>query len=133
MAISTYLQQKILEHVYKNTTYTPPTTVYVALYTTNPGYNDTGTEVSGGAYVRQSITFGVFDQDVDDRGYLPSTNDPLEFPEATDDWGTITHVGLRDSLSGGNLLHFGALSSEVVINTNDQLMFNSGELKAYLV
>lgn len=132
MTISTYLQQKLLEHTYKNIAYTPPTTVYVALYTSNPGVDDSGTEVSGGAYARQTVTFGTFAQDGSNRGYLPSTDDPLEFPEATADWGTVTHVAIKDALTGGNLLHFGAIADSVEIETYDQFTFNAGELKTYL-
>ena len=56
---SDYLEDKVLDHVFGGTAYTAPTTHYVALYTVAPTDTGGGTEVSGGAYARQTSTFTV--------------------------------------------------------------------------
>jgi hypothetical protein len=52
---SDYLEDKVLDHVFGGNAYTAPTTLYVALYTVAPTDTGGGTEVSGGAYARQSV------------------------------------------------------------------------------
>ena len=103
-AISNYLENELLDHVLKNAAYTSPTTVYLALYTSNPTDADSGTECSGGSYARQSITFGS----VASGGTISNTADiTYTSMPAT----TVTHVGIHDHVSAGNLLFHGALSS----------------------
>lgn len=95
--LSTYLANALLDHLLGVTaSYTSPAAVYIGLSIGDP--DEGGTEVSGGSYARQAITFAA-----------PSggavLNDALvTFPTATADWGTITHVGIWDAASGGNLL-----------------------------
>ncbi len=55
---SNYLENKVLDHVLRNTSYTSPTTVYVGLYTSDPTDAGSGTEVSGGSYARQVLRPG---------------------------------------------------------------------------
>jgi len=57
--MSNYLENALINATLRNTSYTSPATVYLALYTSDPTDADTGTEVTGNAYVRQSITFGA--------------------------------------------------------------------------
>lgn len=111
--MSNYLENALINATLRNTSYTSPTTVYLALYTTDPTDADTGTEVSGGSYARQSITFGAPSNGT-------STNSAaIEFPAATGNWGTITHVGIRDALTSGNLLYHTALDASKTINNGD--------------
>lgn len=111
--MSNYLENALINATLRNTTYTSPATVYLALYTDDPTDADTGTEVSGGSYARQSITFGSPSNGT-------STNSAaIEFPAATGNWGTITHVGIRDALTTGNLLYHTALDVSKTINTGD--------------
>lgn len=111
--MSNYLENALINATLRNTTYTSPATVYLALYTDDPTDADTGTEVSGGSYARQSITFGSPSNGT-------STNSAaIEFPAATGNWGTITHVGIRDASTSGNLLYHTALDASKTINTGD--------------
>lgn len=120
--ISNFLTHKLLDHVLRGVTYSPPSTVYMALYTSNPGDGDTGTEVSGNGYQRQSVTFSA----ASNRRIVNSNQ--VEFPEATGPWGTITHFGLRDAQTGGNLLFYGALTAPVTIGQGQQLIFKAGDI-----
>lgn len=58
-SFSDYLENKVLDHVYRNVAYTAPTGTYLALYTVAPTDAGGGTEVTGGGYARQAITFGA--------------------------------------------------------------------------
>ena len=124
--MSNYLENALINAVLRNTSYTSPTTTYLALYTSDPTDADTGTEVTGGSYVRQSITFSSPSNGV------TSNSSAIEFPQATADWGTITYVGIRDAVTSGNLLYHTALDASKVINNGDIFKITSGNLSVTL-
>ncbi len=119
---SDFMENKIIDHMLRNQAYTPPATVYVALYTDDPTDADTGTEVSGGSYTRQSVTLSAASAGA------TSNSADITFPTATADWGTITHVGLRDASTGGNLLMHSALDASKTVNNGDTFKINAGDL-----
>lgn len=124
--MSNYLENALINATLRNTAYTSPTTVYLGLYTSDPTDADTGTEVSGGSYARQSITFGAPSNGV-------STNSAaIEFPQATGSWGTITHVAIRDALTLGNLLYHTPLDASKTIASGDIFRIAIGSLSVTL-
>ena len=125
-AMSDYLENAVLDHVLRNTAYTAPTTVYVALFTTSPGESGSGTEVSGGAYVRKAVTFGAAAS-----GQISNSLD-LEFDQATASWGTVSHIGIMDASTAGNLLFHGALAVSKAIDSGDIFRIVTGELTVSL-
>ncbi len=125
-AMSNYLENALINATLRNTSYTSPSTVYVALFTSDPTDAGSGTECSGGAYVRQSATFGV------PSNGASSISADVEFPQATGDWGTITHFGIFDASSSGNLLYHGALTASKTIATGDVLKITSTNLTVTL-
>lgn len=102
MQASNYLEEAILNHFFRGQTVAPPSAVYLALYLNSPTDADTGTEVSGGAYVRKQITFGAPAQSGDKA--VISSNAKVEFDIATSSWGAISHWALRTAASGGSML-----------------------------
>lgn len=120
MNMSAYLAKALLEAVFRNQPYTSPETVYLALYTSNPTENDTGQEVTGGAYTRKPITFT--DPATENGKQTIKNATDIEFDVATSDWGTVTHVGIRDAEIGGNLLYFGELESPRTILEGDRFV-----------
>src|SRR5690554_2264625 len=116
--ISNYLETALLNAVFRGVGFTPPGNIYLALYTSNPTDADTGTEVSGGGYNRQPVTFTSPNQ-VEGKATIENNSD-IEFAVATANWGDITHVGLRDASTGGNLLWYGPLASAKTIAEGDQ-------------
>jgi len=124
--ISKYLGDAILNEAFRGVNYTPPTTVYLALYTSNPGDENTGSEVSGGSYARQAVAFDAI-TNVAGKSTTMNTLD-LVFPVATVSWGTIAYVGVLDALTGGNLLYYGALAASKLIGIGDQFKVVSGNL-----
>lgn len=124
--ISNYLENALINGTIRGTTYTAPTTVYVALYTSDPTDADTGTEVSGGSYARQSVTFAAPSDG------LSASNADVTFPQATGNWGTVGWIGLRDNLTGGNLLYHTALTAAKTIETGDIFKIASTNLTVQL-
>jgi hypothetical protein len=98
-----------------------PTAWYLALYTVAPTDTGGGTEVSGTAYVREAATFTV-------SGDTASNNAAVEWPTAGGSWGTVVAVGVFDALSGGNLIAYGALTTNKTIDTGDVFRIPSGDL-----
>ena len=123
---SNYLENALINAVLRNTSYTSPTTVYVSLYTSDPTDADTGTEVSGGSYARTAVTFGAPSNGV-------STNSAdVTFPTATAGWGTVTHIGIHDASTAGNLLFHTPLDTSKTIDSGDIFKISSGNLSVTL-
>tara|TARA_R110000796_G_scaffold190710_1_gene307406 strand:+ start:264 stop:644 length:381 start_codon:yes stop_codon:yes gene_type:complete len=121
MSFSNYLETEILDFAFTTGTATRPTSWYIALYTAPPGESGGGTEVSGGGYVRQSVTFSV-------SGDTASNTGAVEYPTATSSYGTVSHVGVFDASSGGNLLAYSALNVSKAIDTGDVFRIPTGDL-----
>jgi hypothetical protein len=125
-AMSNYLENALINATLRNTSYTTPTTVYVGLFTADPTDANTGTEVTGGSYARQSGSFGA------PSNGSSTTNANITFPTATGNWGTVTHFGIYDALTTGNLLYHGALNNSKTIQTGDILKIETGNLTVTL-
>jgi hypothetical protein len=121
MSFSNTYETHVMNYVFTTTSVTRPTSWYLALFTTNPDEDASGAEVSGGAYVRQSVTFTV-------SGNEATNSAAIEFPTATAAYGTVTHVGVFDASSGGNLISYAALSSSKAVGTGDVFRVPSGDL-----
>ena len=124
--MSNYLENALINATLRNTAYSSPATVYVGLHTADPTDDGSGTEVSGGSYARTAVTFGAPSNGV-------STNSAdVEFPQASGTWGTITHIGIWDASSTGNLLYHTALDASKSISSGDIFKIASGNLSVTL-
>lgn len=121
MAFTDYLENKLLAHTFSNTAYTSPSIVYVALYTVAPTDSTTGTEVSGGAYARQSASFTT-------TASATTNASAIEYPTATAGYGTVVAVAVLDASSGGNMLAFASLDTSKTIATGDVFRIPAGDL-----
>lgn len=123
MSFSNYLETELLDHVFTNTAYTAPSTLYLALFTSNPADDNSGTEVttSGTAYARQTVTFTV-------SGNTATTDAAVEFPTATANYGTVSHVAIFDASSAGNMIAYAALTTSKAIETGDVFRVPAGDL-----
>jgi hypothetical protein len=101
--------------------------VYLGLFTafTQGNDGDTFTEVTGGGYARQAITFGV-----PAAGSTANTN-TITFPEATAGQGTVTEWGIFDAASGGNMLYWGD-STDISVLTGETFSVDPGNLTVSL-
>jgi len=123
MSFSNTFETHVLNYVFTSTSVTRPTAWYLALFTSNPAEDASGTEVStsGTAYARQSATFTV-------SGNTASNSAAIEFPTATASFGTVSHVGVFDASTGGNLIAYSALDTSKAISTGDVFRVPSGDL-----
>jgi hypothetical protein len=118
--LSNYLENKILDHFLGTTSYTKPTTVYVALYTAAPNDAGGGTEATGGSYARQTATFSAAS------GGATSNDTNIDF--ASMPAATIVAIGVHDAITSGNLLVWGTLSSNKALDAGDTLRIATGDL-----
>lgn len=125
-AMSDYLENALINATLRNTAYSSAATVYVGLFTTDPTDDGSGTEVSGGSYARKAATFGA------PSNGASSTSADVTFDQATGNWGTVTHFGIFDAATSGNLLYHGALTSSKTIETGDVFKIASGNLTVTL-
>jgi len=121
---SDYLENAVLNTWFRNGTYpTPGTNIYFALHTADPLDAGTGTEVSGGSYARVAVARNVttnFAAPSDVAGAQQTQNsNAITFPAPTANWGTVTHVGIWDASTAGNLLYSAALTTSRTINNGD--------------
>ena len=121
MSFSDTFETRVLTWVFTNSSATRPTAWYVALFTSAPSDAGGGTEVSGGAYARQAVTFSV-------SGNTATNSGAIEYSTATAGYGTVTHVGIFDASTGGNLIAHSALTTSKAIDTGDVLRFPAGDI-----
>lgn len=124
--MSNYLENALVNATLRNTSYTSPATVYVSLHTADPTDAGTGTEVSGGSYARKSATFAAPSNGVS------ATSADVTFDQATASWGLITHIGIWDALTTGNLLYHTPLTTSKTIDSGDIFKIASGSLTVTL-
>ena len=121
-AMSDYLENEILDHILGTGAYTMPSTVYVGLSTGSFNDDNSGTELTGNGYARESIAFAAA------ASGTASNSGAVEFSAATGSWGTVSNFGLFDASTSGNLLIHGALTASKVIDTGDILKIAVGDM-----
>jgi len=114
-ALSDYAETLLANFIANATTATRPTTRYLALFTAAPSDSGGGTEVSGSGYARQAVTFGAASSGV------TANTSTHTYTAAGGAWGTITHFGIFDALTGGNLLWHGAVTTSRTIADGESL------------
>ena len=136
-----YLENKIVDWLFRGQAFAPPATLYVALFTAAPSDAGGGTEVTGGAYARVAVASSLADwagtQSAGSvvastgTGGQTSNNAPITFPAPTANWGSVTHFAIFDAASGGNMLFWAPLTAAKTINNGDAApAFPAGTLLA---
>ncbi len=120
------MAHKIIDHMLRGQAYTPPSSVYVALFH-DPHESDLTAgvltdELSGGAYMRKEVLLSP------GSSRITSNTNNVNFDIATDDWDNATHFALADAESGGNLLLWGELSIVLSVVTGQILNFPIGNI-----
>lgn len=121
MSFSNTYETNVLTWTFTSDAVTRPTAWYLGLFTAAPSESGGGTEVSGGSYAREAVTFSV-------SGNLATNSGAIEFPVATANWGTITHVAVFDASTGGNQIAYAALTASKTIASGDVLRVPAGDL-----
>lgn len=125
MSFTNDLETRVLQWALTTGSPTRPTAWFIGLFTAAPGEAGGGTEVSGGSYVRQAVTFTV-------SGNLATNSAAVEWPTATGTWGTITHVAVFDASTSGNMLVYATLTASKTIASGDVLRIPAGDLDVTL-
>jgi len=121
-AMSNYLENEILDHILGTGSYTMPSAVYIGLSTGSFGDGNTGTELTGSGYARVAATFNAAASGTADNASA------IQFAAATGSWGSVSHFGVFDAESSGNLLIHGAFSAAKTIASGDILKIDAGDL-----
>jgi len=125
---SDYLENKLVDHLFRTGTFAKPAGVFVALFTAAPTDAGGGTEVAGGGYARVNLapldtnwkaTQGGVSGASSGAGGLTSNAVAVLFPAPSAPWGTVTHFGLFDAATGGNLLIWDVLTAARTILGGD--------------
>ncbi len=126
-AFTDYLENKILDHVLGNSTYTPPSTVYIGLA---QSVSEDGTitgEPSGYGYQRVAVANNPTNFPAASNG-SKTNGTTITFPEATGDWGTIYYAFVADAATGGNVLLYMQLDNPKSVGAGDTVRFTPGDL-----
>ena len=123
-ALSDYAEKLLLDWMMTSGSATRPTAWYVALYTAAPSDSGGGTEVSTGGYARQSVALSA----ASSPGGTTSNSGEVSFTASGADYGTVTHMGIFDAASSGNLLWHGALTASKTVADGDTLTFAVGNI-----
>jgi hypothetical protein len=128
-AMTNYTENKLLDHLFRGTSFSAPSNLYVGLFTASPTDTGGGTECTGGSYARVTVACngtnwagtqgaGTTAVSSGDSGTV-SNNTSITFPTPTAGWGTVIAVGLFDAATGGNMLLWGPVSPSKTINLGD--------------
>jgi len=120
--MSDYLELKFLDHFLSVASTSSPSAVYLGLATGSIGDDASGSELTGNNYSRKAITFASASS-----GSIAS-NSAVEFDPATGSWGDVSHWGIFDASSSGNLLFHGSFTASKTIASGDILKVASGSL-----
>jgi len=123
-ALSDHAEKLLLDWMMTTGSATRPTAWYVGLFTAAPSDSGGGTEVSGNGYSRQSATFAA----ASSPGGTTSNTGDIAFTASVGNWGTITHIGIFDASSSGNLLWHGSMTASKIVNDGDTLQFSTGNI-----
>jgi len=121
-ALSDYAENEMLDHMLGTGSFSAPANVFLSLWTSDPTDDGSGNELSGDGYARQDINFGAASSGV------ATSSGVVTFPTATGSWGSITHIGIFDAVSSGNLLFHGALSASKTIGSGDVMQIANGAI-----
>jgi hypothetical protein len=142
-ALTDYLENKVIDWLFRGQAFTPPATVYAGLLTAAPSDASAGTEVTGGSYARVAIGCSLANfagtqgagTTVASSGTTGTTsnNASVTFPAPTGNWGVATHMGFWDAASNGNLLLWAPLTISKTINNGDAApSFPAGQLQVQI-
>ena len=124
--MSNYLETKILDYVLRDTADWAPTTVYLALHTADPAEDGSGAEVSGGSYARQACAF--------DATHATGGNTANTSAESFTGMPacTVSHIGIWDHASAGNLLFYTDVTANKTVGSGDTISVAAGAVTVTL-
>lgn len=129
---SDYLENAVVNATLRGASFPTPSALYIALFTADPtDANITANEVVGGWYARQDLAVGgaINSAFTSPSNGVTSNAKVITYPAVTDAQVTITHYGIYDSATGGNLLIHGPMTTAKTLLVDDVLSFAIGALQ----
>lgn len=135
MALTNAVKARVLDSLYGGAPLDVPATLYVGLSTTPPNPDGSGfTEPSGNGYARVPVpnddTYW-YDATIANPS-IKANAIPVLFDEATDSWGQVSHWGIFDAATGGELIDWAPLTTPMTVGTGQQPQFREGDLQTRL-
>lgn len=130
-SFSDYLENALLNQLFRGSSYSFPGTLYVGLYTAAPTDAGGGTEVSGNSYARVAVTANTSNWANSTAGATSNSN-AITFPQASGTWGTVVALGIFDASTSGNLLAWADLTTSKLVGNGDTPSFAAGDLDVTL-
>jgi hypothetical protein len=124
MAFSNYLEDEITGWINGTTFDAAPTSTFVQLYSQSP---DEGGSATGALYSRVAVAAGGWTRVTSGTATLANTT-AITITSSAPSGATATHVAVFDTLTGGNMLFYGALAASKVIASGDEIKFNATTL-----
>lgn len=128
-SMSDYLENKLIDQLFRGVAYTFPTSLYAALFTVTPTDSTAGTEVTGGSYARVAIACNSTNfSNTQNSGTGVSTGSTgtttnltaITWATApTANWGSVVGCALMDASTAGNVMAFCVLGTAKTINNGD--------------
>ena len=131
-AMSDYMENKLINHILRDTSWTAPSVVYVGLVGLyNAAELEAGTitkEISGNAYARISVK-GDAKWSAGSTSGLTDNEAAIEFVAAAGgDWGHVSGLFLSNASTAGDVILYGALTSVKIVEDGDQFVIAAGDL-----
>lgn len=133
MPASTYSGNALLNLLLRGVAFSAPARVYLSLHTADPGLIGAN-EVSTGdwpAYARQDPAQGAAVGTGFGAAAAKATDNAKEILFPAHNGGsdiTVTHFGIWDASTAGNLLWYGALTASKTLFPTDEAVWKIGEL-----
>lgn len=125
---STHLAHALMNHVFRGTAYTAPASTYLALATADlTDDNLTANEIDSAThtwYARQEITSWTAPS-----AGVSSNSNQIQFTPVSGTSITISHWGIYDAATSGNLLASGALNDSKTLNVDDIYTLAENEIE----
>lgn len=125
--LSVYLAQKLIGHVLQGLPYPVPAGTFLALFVADPtDENLTANEVVAAWYDRQQVS--AWSAPVGAGTTSHNTNQVI-FDAVTVEAVSVSHYGIYDAVSGGNLLHSGPLAAVKQLDIDDVMVLEPGDIE----
>ena len=115
---SDYLETQILNSTLKGGSFPTITTAYLAVFIGDPtDAASGGAEGSWTNYTRQAMSFGTIS------GGAVNSSTQIQFPALVGSNVTISHIGIFDAATSGNMLYHTNLATSKTLPADDVLSF----------
>ena len=132
-AMSNYMENKLIDHILRDTAWSAPSSIYVGLVGDYSAANlEAGTitdelTIGSNAYARVSVK-GDSNWSAGSTSGLTDNENDISFTTATGDWGYVSGLFLSNASTAGNVILYGALTTPKIIENGDQFVIAAGDL-----